>query len=343
MRVLTRLLVACLSLSSLPALAETFGSLYQVREPVASQQPEVRDAALQKALDTLIVRLTGDPAAPQNAALAELRKDPQQVIGQYGYAPGNEQALVVEFDPASTQRALQQADLPLWGANRPSILAWWLSDEDDGSHLIGDGQPNAAGLRRAALYRGLPLRLPLADLQEQLLATPETLQAGQVQELQAASQRYSADAVLAVYARQEGEQWQAQWQLSFGDNAEQGNATGADPAALEDAVMLAVSQRLAPHFVVAPGAAQRLTLIVEGADLGRYAQLQQIVDGLNGRLRSVEGTRLVYEVNTSAEQLRTQLALLQLQEAPAQTAEPDAEGVTPAQSQDASVLRFHWQ
>src|SRR5690606_18080712 len=137
-------------------------------------------------------------------------------------------------------------------------------------------QPRAEGLRRAGLYRGLPVRLPLADLEEQLLATPENLQDSQVATLQSASQRYSADAVLAVHAREEGEQWQAQWQLWFGDKAEQGSATGAEPTALKDAVMLAVSQRLAPHFVVAPGAAQRLTLVVEGVDLGRYAQLQQI-------------------------------------------------------------------
>ena len=79
MRVI-RLLVLCLSLFSLPTFAETVGDLYQVREPVASQQPEERNQALQRALDTLVLRLTGDPAALKNPAVAELRKDPQQLI-----------------------------------------------------------------------------------------------------------------------------------------------------------------------------------------------------------------------------------------------------------------------
>jgi hypothetical protein len=35
--------------------------LYQVREPVSSQAPEERDRATQAALDTLVLRLTGDP------------------------------------------------------------------------------------------------------------------------------------------------------------------------------------------------------------------------------------------------------------------------------------------
>jgi hypothetical protein len=70
---------------------------------------------------------------------------------------------------------LHQAGLSLWGANRPAILAWWLNDASDGSSLVGDGQSSAALLHQAAQHRGLPLRLPIADLSEQLLATPENL------------------------------------------------------------------------------------------------------------------------------------------------------------------------
>jgi hypothetical protein len=45
-----------------------------------------------------------------------------------------------------------------------------LNDSVEGSNLVGDGQAAAEPLRRAAQHRGLPLRLPLADLQEQLVA-----------------------------------------------------------------------------------------------------------------------------------------------------------------------------
>ncbi|MCE6983853.1 DUF2066 domain-containing protein, partial [Pseudomonas frederiksbergensis] len=79
-------------------------------------------------------------------------------------------------DPGSTERALRQAGLALWGNNRPSILGWWLNDSAEGSSLVGDGQGSAEPLRRAAQHRGLPLRLPLADLQEQLVATGKNLE-----------------------------------------------------------------------------------------------------------------------------------------------------------------------
>ena len=66
MRLFKLLLMGGLSLVSLASHAETVKGLYQVREPVSSQAPEERDQATQRALDTLVLRLTGDPKAAQS-------------------------------------------------------------------------------------------------------------------------------------------------------------------------------------------------------------------------------------------------------------------------------------
>ncbi|MDM8349429.1 DUF2066 domain-containing protein [Pseudomonas sp. sp1636] len=344
MRLIARLLILSLPLFSLSSEAALVSDLYQVREPVASQQPEERDAALGRALQTLVLRLTGDREALNNPALAELRQDPQQIISQYGYA---EDDLLVDFDPVSTDRSLRQAGLSLWGANRPAILTWWLNDASDGSNLVGDGQSGAEPLRQAAQHRGLPLRLPIADLNEQLQATSENLGAAEPEVLRAASQRYAADALLVVQAREDNGRWQAQWRLWLGDAREQGKVQGADEATLADAVLLMVSERLAPRYVVAPGAATSLTLEVQGADLARYAELQRILEPLAAQLHKVEGDRLIYRVNANAEQLRAQLALVHLQEVTAEAPPVDASQApsgepAPRLLQRDDVLRFRW-
>lgn len=335
MRPFLRPLLFCLSLLCLPALAAPVSGLYQVREPVADQESASRDEAMQRALQTLVQRLTGDSRAIQNPGLDGLRKDPQQIVSQFGYEGD---ALLVDFDPASTERLLRGAGLPLWGANRPMILAWWLSETAEGSQLVGESQAGAAPLREAAQHRGLPLRLPLADLSEQLVATPESFAANDPQALRDASERYGADALLAVRAREADGKWQAQWRLWLGEEREQGNAEAADQAALADAVMLAVNQRLAPRFVVKPGAAQSLTLVLEGADLRRFAAVERLLEPFAPRLQTVDGKHLTYQVNASAEQLRAQLALGQLQEMPAPQPEPGAAAAetapaTPADAQ----------
>ena len=329
------LAVGCLSFFSLASHAEILTGLYQVREPVSSQTPEERTQATQKALETLVLRLTGDAKALQSPALEAIRKDPQQIISQYGYDAGPPESLQVDFDPVSTDRALRQAGLSLWGTNRPALLGWWLNDSVDGSSLVGDGQSAAEPLRLAAQYRGLPLRLPLADLSEQLVGTAENLEGSNPAPLKDASERYGADALLAVHAHEDEGKWTAKWRLWVGEQQEQGSAEAPDQAALADAVMLAVSQRLAPRYAVKPGISTEQLLEVQGMTLERYAQLTRLLEPFGGQLKSVDGDRIVYQVNGSADQLRSQLGLAQLHEVTADQA-PGATAASGAQ------LHFRW-
>ena len=329
------LAVGCLSFFSLASHAEILTGLYQVREPVSSQTPEERTQATQKALETLVLRLTGDAKAVQSPALEAIRKDPQQIISQYGYDAGPPESLQVDFDPVSTDRALRQAGLSLWGTNRPALLGWWLNDSVDGSSLVGDGQSAAEPLRLAAQHRGLPLRLPLADLSEQLVGTAENLEGSNPAPLKDASERYGADALLAVHAHEDEGKWTAKWRLWVGEQQEQGSADAPDQAALADAVMLAVSQRLAPRYAVKPGISTEQLLEVQGMTLERYAQLTRLLEPFGGQLKSVDGDRIVYQVNGSADQLRSQLGLAQLHEVTADQA-PGATAASGAQ------LHFRW-
>ncbi|WP_339543686.1 DUF2066 domain-containing protein [Pseudomonas sp. RA_35y_Pfl2_P32] len=344
MRLCKLLFAGVLSVLSLASQAQTVKGLYQVREPVSNQTPQERDQATQRALDTLVLRLTGDAKALQSPGVAALRKDPQQIISQYGYDAGPPESLQVEFDPASTDRALRQAGLALWGANRPSILGWWLNDSSEGSSLVGDGQSSAEPLRRAAQHRGLPLRLPLADLSEQLVATAPNLEGNDSTPLRSASERYGADGLLAVHAREDGGTWQAKWHLWLGDQREQGSVQGVDSAAVADAVLLAVSERLAPRFVSKSGASGEQLLEVQGMNLERYAALGRLLEPFGARLQRVVGDRIVYRVNGSSEQLRAQLSLAKLQEVTVVATVPPPPGAegAPAAVAPKAQLSFRW-
>ena len=343
-RSLLSLMVGGLSLLPVASHAEILTGLYQVREPVASQSPDERIQATQKALETLVLRLTGDAKALQSPGLEAIRKDPQQIISRFGYDAGPPESLQVDFDPVSTDRALRQAGLSLWGSNRPALLGWWLNDSVEGSSLVGDGQSVAEPLRRAAQHRGLPLRLPLADLSEQLVGTAENLEGSNPAPLKDASERYGADALLAVHAREDDGKWTAKWRLWVGDQQEQGSAQAADQAALADAVMLAVSERLAPRYAVKPGVSSEQLLEVQGMTLQRYAQLGHLLEPFGAQLKRVDGDRIVYLVNGSAEQLRSQLGLAQLQEVPAGQvpAVTDAGQAPGLAAAPAAQLRFRW-
>jgi hypothetical protein len=105
---------------------------------------------------------------------------------------------------------------------------------------------------------------------------------------------------------------------------------------LADAVLLAVSQRLAPRFVAKPGASTGLVLQAQGMNLERYAELLRLLEPFGGRLKAVEADRVDFEVAGNAEQVRAQLALGKLQEIPAAEAAAAAQS-TAAPAQPAPV------
>lgn len=312
MRLLRFAALTCVLLAS-PLQAATVQDLYLVHQPVSSQQPSDRDEALQAAFDTLILRLTGDAAVPTSDAVAGMRADPRQYVRQYGYT-GND--LVVEFDQATVERGLRQAGVKMWGDSRPALLTWWLFDGSNGSQLVGDGQDGAGLLKEAAQHRGLALRLPLADLDEQLAATPDALGSNGPKALAELSERYESDGVMTVLGREADAKWQASWQLDLGGSREAGEASAESREALADAVMRDVQVRLAPRYVVAPGQSSEIALWLDGADLARFAEVDRLLQPLGARLIRFDGDALVYHLQARPEQLRAQLALAHLREQP---------------------------
>ncbi len=335
-RLVLPLLASLLVLSPL-ARAEVVDNLYQVREPVASQQPDERNAALKRALQVLAGRLTGNPQAGQTPGLASALAAPESLISQYSYDAGPPEVLVANFDPAATERALGQAGLSVWGANRPVVMIWWLNDADSGATLLGDGQPASTGVQRGAQRAGLPIRLPLADLNEQLAGTAANIDANDPTALRQASERYGANALLAVHAKPQGNGWQAQWRLWNGGAAEQGSSQAADQDALAAAVLQDVAGRLSKKFVSRPGTTQPLTLVADNSNFERYAQLQKVLEPLSSRLVKVEGTQLTYDLTGNPDQLQAQLGLAGLQPTSAPAAPASPAPATPGAPVDATV------
>ncbi|WP_434776115.1 DUF2066 domain-containing protein [Pseudomonas oryzihabitans] len=335
-RLVLPLLASLLVLSPL-ARAEVVDNLYQVREPVASQQPDERNAALKRALQVLAGRLTGNPQAGQTPGLASALAAPESLISQYSYDAGPPEVLVANFDPAATERALGQAGLSVWGANRPVVMIWWLNDADSGATLLGDGQPASTGVQRGAQRAGLPIRLPLADLNEQLAGTAANIDANDPTALRQASERYGANALLAVHAKPQGNGWQAQWRLWNNGAAEQGSSQAADQDALAAAVLQDVAGRLSKKFVSRPGTTQPLTLVADNSNFERYAQLQKVLEPLSSRLVKVEGTQLTYDLTGNPDQLQAQLDLAGLQPTSAPAAPASPAPATPGAPVDATV------
>src|SRR5690606_25504380 len=117
----------------------------------------------------------------------------------------------VEFNAARVSQALAQRNRPVWGPERPLTLLWVAFDDGFGERVllgandagVAAGSPLAellqttrAELAAAADERGLPIALPLLDLEDLQALTFTDVWGGFEEPIRAASARYGADSIL---------------------------------------------------------------------------------------------------------------------------------------------------
>ena len=195
--------VACLwglLLLATASHAARLDTLFQAEVNAAGRGAAAREAALGRALQDVLVRVTGSAESASQSRAQSLLKQPGRFVEQFrflelpGRLPGQppQLRLWVQFDGVALSREIRQAGLPYWGPERPDVLAWLAIDDRGRRYLVSEtGESSAAGtLMRAARHRGLPLTLPLMDLEDQRAVQFTDVWGGFVGTVNEASQRY---------------------------------------------------------------------------------------------------------------------------------------------------------
>ena len=186
--------------------------------PVSGKDNAQRNAALSAALRQVLVKLTGRSRLPAERALTKRLRNPGRYLQQFTYetvmSPGAEeipvpiQVLRVRFDPRAIDALTRSASLPFWSRIRPLTMAWLVVERGTspggaGLSLVaapdaaeGNGQALGLLLERAARLRGIPIVLPLLDLEDRTALEPSDVIGGHTERGLTASRRYGAKSVL---------------------------------------------------------------------------------------------------------------------------------------------------
>jgi hypothetical protein len=300
--------LACMSVIALGVGAEP-NELYEAEVPVSGRDPQLHPDAVLQALLAVAVKVSGQSqvASQLKSAVA----NPERLVQQFTYreGEGGRTMLWVRFEPRAVDDLLRAHGLPVWGNPRPTVLLW-LGLEDQGQRILvgADERPDLQqAATAAARRRGIPLFMPLLDLEDQTRVQAADVWAGRMESLRSASARYHADAILVAHvAPVAADHWVGEWTLQIGGEPKQwrteGSATGVVEAGVDDA-----ADALARHPAGAGGGGpeqQALMIKVKGiGSLPEYARVLRYLASLSPvkqvRPRLVEPDSVTFSLDVS--------------------------------------------
>ncbi len=300
--------------------AVTLENLYQAEVLSESQSDEQRRIDASEGLSQVLMRVSGRSDILQNPVIVAALKTPEQYYSEFSYArveAGNDEAAAlpqpgldplpaetprqvmrIRFAPSLIAKILREANLPVWGSNRPSVLSWMAIDDESGRQVLGEANPSlfAKSLNQAARARGVPLLLPLWDLEDSRGVSSSEIWGRFLGRIEAASKRYSPDKILVFRAESEfSNQWRGDWSLGEGGQWRSGTVYGESQAQLATALVGVLASVLSEQYAVTSTRSE-VRLTVEGiTEIQDYAEVSRYLEGLT-QVMSVQPVRILTDM-----------------------------------------------
>lgn len=310
--------IVCLWLCvyGLSAAAVVPADLYSAETVVADEGSETRNTALSQLLGSVMARVSGNVGVAGQPAAKQMLAAAPSLVQQYRYRSADKDGGMVRylwarFDQPVVERMMRERNLPVW-TQRPGVLLWLVGEQAGARTLLNlENEPAArAAVTAQAQQRGMPLQLPLMDLEDQGKLTAADLWSDYRAAIALASERYPHDVVLSGRLRAlGGGRWSGQWSLIDREDS-QGFKTPAK--SLEETMVSAIDQaqdllaaRYAPMLAAGDqyGTLVRVAGVYDLAAYGRLVALLESLDAVAGvALRHVKGDAFTFDLQLRAGQ-----------------------------------------
>ena len=324
-RVLVVLLVSLVSASATTARAEV--PLYEA-EVAWSDEETDRAEAFRQALRQVLVKVTGLRRFADTVRIDSLVQGAQGLVQQYrlrtvevglGETSVQEPRLWARFDRGAVDRLVREAGLPVWGMTRPPVLTWVAVENDGSPRMVGSEGTEAVEqiLRHGAATRGVPLILPLLDIEDQALSGPPELWVEADERIRKASERYQPGSIL-IGRIDRSVLWEARWSLLLPGAAQRWETEGDLLDLVVDEGVQEAIDTLAAHYMSTVPDTGGATIVVSVSgvhDFMGYARTMRYLESLDevesvDVLAVVSGRlRLGLKLRTGAAGLRELVAL----------------------------------
>ncbi len=301
-----------LSILFMPAMAlsATVTGLYNVSVPVENQSAASREAAVAEAYQQMIVRLSGQESSLDNDLLRQEASKAETHLTSLSYLRDEQGllSLVVNFNPSSLRALFENAQAPVWGASRPSLLVLMAVETASGERQVLSQSTEWGQIVGASLQtRGLPYLFPSWDLEDEITLPVARLWGQFEQDIAALAERYPNEGILT------GRFWKnadAQWQFSGSLRHAEETLPLRNTAATENELALIIAGQAAAslserYAVTAGGSANNPGFRIQVAGIEDFSEYRALQDYLAGRV----GVRSVQVMNAEADTVTLVLSL----------------------------------
>ncbi|MCE9970458.1 DUF2066 domain-containing protein [Aeromonas salmonicida] len=301
-RVVTAL---CCGLSFMVSAAQVT-DLYQGKAPTSGDMV----AAQSQALGDVLVKVTGKRDILTQPDVVKALAAPGDYVQHYGYQDvGPVKFLKADFNVAKVNALISQSKFALLGPARPQMALWLVINEGERRILpdqSGDGW--ASALRTQSQAMGLPVSIPLMDLDDNMAVNATDVWGRFAAPILQASQRYGAEMVVLGKLTPEGDKWSIDWGL-YGPKAggELAELTRGSSSGTQAEVAQHFADELAAWLVQNYGArisgvASSQTLVVEGlSGIDGMITVQKMLQGMASvtkvTIGKLEGDKVTFDLS----------------------------------------------
>ncbi len=272
--------------------------LYEYHSLVETQTRPERNQATADGLAEIIIRASGQARVLNDPGVKKALNNPSRYLLEYRYQSTDKTIqvdnktvpaydLVLKFSGSSVEKLLREQQLPIWPANRPSVMVWLVVDGGKSKQIISEQYlpEGIEAVEASGAQRGLPVITPQGDLDDQVAISAKKIWQLDERSIRRASERYNPDSILVGRLTKTSQsRWRASWLLINENRSKTFDSTGSG---LFDVVGGGIADSADYFFQLygyepTGGVLQTFMFSIDGVlDFGGYVTMMKYLEGIS--------------------------------------------------------------
>jgi hypothetical protein len=304
----------------------TINDLNKAYVSLQTQDTRSQQVALRQALAQVLVKLSGSESVIKHDQFGSLSKNVMQYVTSTQFVEGDSEQLLVIFNQAKLEKWVKRNALPLWGAQRPEALLWFVEQNNSQRFrtVLTDGEANdtLSILNAAAFNRGVEFILPVMDIVDITQVSEIDIWGQFIDTLHLGAQRYKTPYTVGCKLQQLPDQsWQMDYFVKSDSELGLHQITGATKTVVITQFVNQYTERQATRYAldtfrfVENSQIQQLITINNVTDIVALSQIEAYLTSLsiveNALLLEQRGTTSTFNVKLLGQPQQLHQVLLQ--------------------------------